>query len=140
MISAQLKWHERAEAPEFFFDHVIFCANVTYADGHFKGGVLFPCQMIYNFAKEMADLTSLAIPTDDLAQLKTQRQLASAWSLLIPSFPSSKIHVLPSIEHAVKEVGKIASDSLECTKVLVTGSLHLVGGVVEVGGLSAVAL
>jgi hypothetical protein len=23
-----------------FFDHVIFCTNVTYADGHFKGGRL----------------------------------------------------------------------------------------------------
>lgn len=88
----------------------------------------------------MPDLTSLAIPTDDLAQLKTQQQLASAWSSLIPSFPSSSIHVLPSIEHAVKEIERIEINSAGRTKVLVSGSLHLVGGVVEVAGLSAVAL
>lgn len=111
------------ETPDLFFDHVVFCTNVTYADGQFKG-----------------DLTSLAIPTDDLAQLKTQRELALAWSSLIPSFPSCKIHVLPSIEHAVKVIEKIELDSSEHTKVLVTGSLHLVGGVVEVAGLSAVAM
>jgi len=88
----------------------------------------------------LSDLTSLAIPTDDLAHLKTQQQLASAWSSLIPSFPSSTIHILPSIEHVVKEIERISSYSLGRTKVLVTGSLHLVGGVVEVAGLSAVAL
>jgi folylpolyglutamate synthase len=88
----------------------------------------------------MLDLTSLAIPTDDLAQLKTQRQLASAWSSLIPSFPSSNIHVLPSIEHAMKEIEKIELHSSNNTKVLITGSLHLVGGVIEVAGLSVVAL
>ena len=127
--------------PDFFFDHVVFCTNVTYADGQFKGGVSFPCWMIDGVClMEMLDLTSLAIPPDDLAQLKTQRELASAWSSLIPSFPSCKIHVLPSIEHAVKVVEKIESDSLEHIRVLVTGSLHLVGGVIEVAGLSAVAL
>lgn len=113
---------------------------MTYADGHFKGGASLPCWMICGIVKKMLDLTSLAIPTDDLVQLKTQRELASAWSSLIPSFPSSKIHVLPSIEHAVKEIEKIESNSSERTKVLVAGSLHLVGGVVEVAGLSAAAL
>jgi folylpolyglutamate synthase len=28
------------ESEKEFFDHVIFCTNVTYADGHFKGGKL----------------------------------------------------------------------------------------------------
>lgn len=82
----------------------------------------------------------MAIDTDDLAQLKTQQQLASAWSSLIPSFPASNIHVLPSIEHAVHEVRKIESSTNEPTKVLVTGSLHLVGGLIEVAGLSSLAL
>ncbi|KAF8076538.1 Mur ligase, partial [Lyophyllum atratum] len=120
-LSAQLKLHQIEEPPETFFDHVIFCANVTYADGHFKG-----------------DLTTLAIPEDDLAQLKTQHQLASAWSSLVPSFPASHIHVLPSIEHAINEIEKI--ESSQPVKVLVAGSLHLVGGVIEVSGLSSVAL
>jgi folylpolyglutamate synthase len=32
-------WAKRnRHEPSQFFDHVIFCTNVTYADGHFKGG------------------------------------------------------------------------------------------------------
>jgi folylpolyglutamate synthase len=47
--------------------------------------------------------------------------------------------VLPSIEDAINEVKKI-SEGNNPIKILVTGSLHLVGGVVEVAGLSEVAL
>jgi folylpolyglutamate synthase len=36
--SAQLELYQRDEVPGTFFDHVIFCTNVTYADGGFKGG------------------------------------------------------------------------------------------------------
>ncbi|KAF9464413.1 Mur ligase [Collybia nuda] len=120
-VSSQLKKYGRTENPEFFFTHVIFCANVTYADGQFKG-----------------DLATFSIATDDLAQLKTQRQLASAWAELVPQFPSANIYVLPSIEHAVKEIEKLQLNS--SVKVLVAGSLHLVGGVIEVAGLSGIAL
>lgn len=38
-ISTQLDLHRRTETSESFFTHVIFCTNVTYADGHFKGGM-----------------------------------------------------------------------------------------------------
>ncbi|KAF9569338.1 FolC bifunctional protein [Agrocybe pediades] len=103
-----------------FFKHVIFCANVTYADGHFKG-----------------DLTTKAISESDLAGLKTQQALALAWTSLFPAFPAERVHVLPSIENAVKVVENVPELPL---KVLVTGSLHLVGGVVEVAGLSEAAL
>ncbi len=34
----QLKKHGHAEDAGKLFDQVIFCANVTYADGGFKGG------------------------------------------------------------------------------------------------------
>ncbi|KAI4525414.1 Mur ligase [Schizophyllum commune] len=118
-VTAQLKLHGReGESLSTFFDRVIFCANVTYADGGFKG-----------------DLTTKAIPESDLAELKTQQQLASAWRELVSEFPSEHVHVLPSIEHAVKIVRSSGAD-----QVLVTGSLHLVGGVIEVAGLSDVAL
>lgn len=106
-----------------FFDHVIFCANVTYADGHFKG-----------------DLTTRAIDPTDLVELKTQQALASAWLTLSPAFPPSQVHVLPSVEHAVKLVEQLRSKGRGASQVLVTGSLHLVGGVVEVAGLSEVAI
>ena len=34
----QLQKHGRSEEAGALFDQVIFCANVTYADGTFKGG------------------------------------------------------------------------------------------------------
>ena len=84
------------------------------------------------------DLTTLAIPESDLTHLKTQHELASAWSSLVPEFPEENIHVLPSIEHAVKIVRE--QEASGKVDVLVTGSLHLVGGVIEVSQLAEVAL
>jgi folylpolyglutamate synthase len=81
-------------------------------------------------------LTTKAISDDDLMALKTQEELASAWRALVPSFPETKLHVLPSIEHAVRVVRGLDPD----VDVLVTGSLHLVGGVIEVAQLASVAL
>lgn len=86
------------------------------------------------------DLTTIAIPAGDLAELKTQQALGAAWSSLLPDFDPSRIHVLPSIEDAIKELERISSLSLKPVQVLVTGSLHLVGGVIEVAGLSELAL
>ncbi|KAK7470479.1 Folylpolyglutamate synthetase [Stygiomarasmius scandens] len=121
-IISQLETYKSPENVANFFDEVIFCANVTYADGAFKG-----------------DLTAVSIPEADLAQLKTQHQLADAWSAIYPSFPKDRLHVLPSIEHAIRVVRKIGGGD-QPADVLVTGSLHLVGGVIEVAGLSEVAL
>ena len=87
-----------------------------------------------------SDLTTLAIPDADLAHLKTQHELASAWSSLVPTFPKESIHVLPSIEHAVNVVRRLNASGDKPVDVLVAGSLHLVGGVIEVAGLSDVAL
>ncbi|RSH89065.1 Folylpolyglutamate synthetase [Saitozyma podzolica] len=95
------------------FDTVVFCTNVTYTDGHFKG-----------------DLTSNAIDPNDLSQLATQNALRDAWLHLNPSFPADRVHALPSIEHAVNIVRDLGKK-----QVLVAGSLHLVGGVMEVAGL-----
>ncbi|KZT71613.1 FolC bifunctional protein [Daedalea quercina L-15889] len=123
-IAAQLELHGKEKDASVFFDHVIFCTNVTYADGGFKG-----------------DLTSKSISERDLTQLTTQHELAAAWSSLIPPFPSNHIHVLPSIQHAIKLVHDLlAADEQSGVDVLVSGSLHLVGGVIEVAGLSKVAL
>ncbi|KAI5452452.1 Folylpolyglutamate synthetase [Naganishia albida] len=104
-----------------WFDKVVFCTNVTYTDGGFKG-----------------DLTSKAIDPNDLSALATQHQLEEAWSSLVPSFPKEDIHVVPSIEHAVRLV-RTEQKSGE-VEVLVAGSLHLVGGVMEVAGLAEQAI
>ncbi|KAJ7904662.1 Mur ligase [Mycena olivaceomarginata] len=118
-IAAQLKLFNSDEIASSFFDHVIFCTNVTYADGGFK-----------------ADITTVAMDPVDLAELKTQNQLAAAWSSLIPTFPAANIHVLSSIEHAINLVRQLQSETGNAN-VLVAGSLHLVGGVFEVAGLSS---
>ncbi|KAJ8086797.1 Folylpolyglutamate synthetase [Marasmius tenuissimus] len=120
---AQLKANHSDIDPESFFDRVIFCTNITYADGKFKG-----------------DLTTVALADDDVKQLKTQNQLADAWLSLLPDFPKDKIHVLPSIEHAISVVRGLESNDSNGVDVLVTGSLHLIGGVIEVAELSEVAL
>ncbi|KAI0307269.1 Mur ligase [Multifurca ochricompacta] len=121
-VAAQLQLHVSRESFHSFFDKVVFCANVTYADGSFKG-----------------DLTAVSIPADDLALLKSQQELAVAWASMVPTFPKENIHVLPSIEHAVRVVREEARRG-RLVDVLVTGSLHLVGGLIEVSGLSDVAL
>lgn len=95
------------------FDTAIFCTNVTYTDGHFKG-----------------DLTAAAIDPDDLAALATQRALRDAWLALNPGFDAERVHAVPSIQHAVNIVRELGEK-----RVLVAGSLHLVGGVMEVAGL-----
>lgn len=105
-----------------WFDHVIFCTNVTYHDGGFKG-----------------DLTSKAIDPTDLSALATQHAIADAWRALNPSFPEGHIHVEPSIEDAVRIVREESREGEE-VDVLVAGSLHLVGGVIDVAGLEEVAL
>lgn len=102
------------------FDHVIFCTNVTYVDGGFKG-----------------DLTSKAIDPNDLSTLATQNAIAEAWLHLVPSFPKDNIHVLPSIEHAVKFVRSVEDADVD---VLTAGSLHLVGGMIDAAGLADEAL
>jgi folylpolyglutamate synthase len=119
-LTSQLALHQPDISANGFFTHVIFCTNVTYSDGHFKG-----------------DLNSVAHPTE----LVTQQQLAEAWKQVIPDFPETNIHVLPSIEHAIKLVQSLEDGNKNGeTQVLVSGSLHLVGGVIEVAGLSDVAL
>lgn len=86
------------------------------------------------------DLTSRSIETAGTSPVKVQNELAAAWLSLIPEFPTSNVHVLPSVEHAIGVVRGVESGSDERVDVLVAGSLHLVGGVIEVAGLSSVAL
>ncbi|KAM0790828.1 hypothetical protein ACM66B_004673 [Microbotryomycetes sp. NB124-2] len=98
------------------FQHVIFCTNTTYSSGESKG-----------------DLTSNAIDPTDLTKLTVQHELADAWQdLTSTSLPTSsaRVDILPSIQDAVELVRK---ENVQ--DVLVTGSLHLIGGVMEVAEL-----
>ncbi|GAA6028985.1 hypothetical protein JCM8097_001538 [Rhodosporidiobolus ruineniae] len=102
------------------FDHVIFCTNTTYASGASKG-----------------DLTSNAVDAKDLETLATQHELADAWKELTSTLSSSaSVHILGSIQEAVDLVRKEAqADEAKDVQALVTGSLHLVGGVMAVAEL-----
>ncbi|BGP02220.1 Folylpolyglutamate synthetase [Rhodotorula toruloides] len=105
------------------FDHVVFCTNTTFASGDSKG-----------------DLTSNAVDASDLAALQTQHDLASAFSSLTSSPSSSlkqaQIHVLASIQEAVELVRREGQKGEgKSVEALVTGSLHLVGGVMAVAEL-----
>ncbi|KAK4687830.1 folylpolyglutamate synthase, partial [Tremellales sp. Uapishka_1] len=107
---------EKAEVVGKRFETVIFCTNVTYSDGGFKG-----------------DLASNAIDPNDLAALTTQHALKESWLSVNPSFDAKHAHVVASIQDAVSIIDELSKrDKVD---VLVAGSLHLVGGVMEVAGL-----
>lgn len=94
-----------------------------------------------------ADLTSNAVDPSSLSTLSVQHELADAWTdLSSTSLPtaSAQVHVLGSIEEAVQLVRQARGGGggqgegeaeVEVEECLVTGSLHLVGGVMEVAGL-----
>ncbi|KAF2765680.1 FolC bifunctional protein [Teratosphaeria nubilosa] len=94
------------------FRHAVFCSNITYTSAGYK-----------------ADLVSINTNKDDLASLRVQRELAHAYDSIDPE---AKVHVLPSIEEAVRRAREVAGEAERRVEVLSTGSLHLVGGLIEV--------
>jgi folylpolyglutamate synthase len=79
------------------------------------------------------------VDDEDLAELKVQHELAEAWHKLAKSPDSgiktaTKVHVLPSIQDAIALV-ESKREGEEPVDVLVSGSLHLVGGIFEVAKL-----
>ncbi|KAF1817022.1 FolC bifunctional protein [Eremomyces bilateralis CBS 781.70] len=91
------------------FTHVIFTTNVTSHSGY------------------KPDLASLNASATQVTELTVQKQLAEVWKQLDGT---SEISIFPSIEAAVGKAREIAGKTE--AKVLVTGSLHLVGGFLEV--------
>ena len=101
------------------FTHAIFCTNTTYTDGGFK-----------------PDLTSINTNSADIEALSVQNALAQTWAEIDPW---ADVKVVRTVEEAVAFARSVAgarsvqgSGSDDEVKVLVTGSLHLVGGVLEV--------
>lgn len=93
--------------------------------------IVFACEFLdFGTSLSSSDLTSNAVDPTALSNLTTQHELATAWSDLgATSLPTeaAQVHVLASIEEAVELVRKEGVDD-----ALVTGSLHLVGGVMAV--------
>ncbi|KAL1998292.1 hypothetical protein VTN02DRAFT_6457 [Thermoascus thermophilus] len=101
------------------FTHAVFCTNVTYKDAGYR-----------------PDLVSINTNASDVEKLKVQKTLAETWKTIDPS---ATVEVLGTIEEAVefvrdlaeKESGVVSGDE-SAVMALVTGSLHLVGGFLDV--------
>lgn len=92
------------------FQHAIFCPNTTYKNAGYK-----------------ADLVSMNTNKDDVNSLRVQQELAKAWDGIDPQ---SEVHVVSTIEEAVARARDVSAGGK--VDVLTTGSLHLVGGLIEV--------
>jgi len=114
---------------------------VTYSSGEWKAGGLFVISPHgFQLTQRLLEFTSASVNPADLETLATQYALAKAWSQLVPAFPKENMHVLPSIEHAVKLVRRLRGENDKPVDALVTGSLLLVGGLIEVANLTKAAL
>ncbi|KAK5194884.1 hypothetical protein LTR99_009945 [Exophiala xenobiotica] len=101
------------------FTHAIFCTNTTFKETGFR-----------------PDLVSVNTNASDVEELKVQNHLAETWRQIDPA---AHVGVVRTIEEAVTLVRDFArtehaSENPEESEVtaLVTGSLHLVGGFLEV--------
>ncbi|CAD0011159.1 unnamed protein product [Aureobasidium pullulans] len=94
------------------FSHAFFCTNTTYAESGFR-----------------PDLTSINTNASDVETLSVQNALAETWKGVDGT---CDVRVLRTVEEAVKAAREVAGEAEEEVMVLATGSLHLVGGVVEV--------
>jgi len=93
------------------FSQVIFCTNTTFKDAGFK-----------------PDLVSVNTNSSDVEALKVQKELAETWKTIDAK---ADVSVVRTIEEAVELVRQNAKVE-EPVTAFVTGSLHLVGGFLEV--------
>lgn len=102
------------------FTHAIFCANVTYKDAGYR-----------------PDLVSMNTNAVDVEKLQVQKTLSETWKAIDPS---AQVKVLGTIEEAVDYARELAATERSAERVgdetaalaFVTGSLHLVGGFLDV--------
>jgi folylpolyglutamate synthase len=94
------------------FSHAFFCTNTTYAESGFR-----------------PDLTSINTNASDVETLSVQNALAETWKGVDKT---CDVRVLRTVEETVKAAREVAGEQKDEVMVLATGSLHLVGGVVEV--------
>ncbi|SJX64029.1 related to tetrahydrofolylpolyglutamate synthase (met6+) [Sporisorium reilianum f. sp. reilianum] len=92
-----------------YFDQAIFTTNITFEGGGWS-----------------SELTSKLLDDADLVNLTVQNQLAETWKQLVPD-SSTEVRITPSIQAMHNHVLETAqAHGVDC---LVSGSLHLVGGV-----------
>lgn len=104
------------------FTHTVFCSNLTFRDAGFR-----------------PDLVSLNNNETVVQELEVQKKLAKTWRRIDDQ---AKVAVKGSIEEAVEWIRSVAAETgnegiegeaeAAHVQVLVTGSVHLVGGFLEV--------
>jgi len=105
------------------FKNVIFTTNITYHEPSSND--------------DKKDFQNFAHP--ESATLSIQKELQQAWETLNPTFPKENIYVVDSVETAVNTVRRLCpASSSQHYNILVTGSLHLVGGFLAILGASVV--
>ena len=94
------------------FTRVVFCSNVTFKDRGY-----------------MPDLQSNNVHQAAVKALETQYDLAKTWKEIDPE---ASVEVKGTIEEAVQWCRDVAGQETQPVQALVTGSVHLVGGFLEV--------
>ncbi|KAJ5142892.1 uncharacterized protein N7515_001679 [Penicillium bovifimosum] len=101
------------------FTHALFCTNITYKQAGFR-----------------PDLVSMNTNADDLELLRVQKSLAVEWNAIDPL---AQTHVFGTIEEAVDFAREVAGQERKVMQkdeapvmTFVTGSIHLVGGFLDV--------
>ena len=93
------------------FTHAVFCTNITFKEGY------------------RPDLVSMNMSAAAIDTLEVQRGLAKTWREIDND---AQVEVKGSIEEAVQWCRDVAGDEEGEIMALVTGSIHLVGGFLEV--------
>ena len=96
------------------FTHAVFCTNTTFSESGYR-----------------PDLVSINANKEAIDALEVQRSLAETWRGIDGDTPAV-VEVKRSIEEAVDWCRGIAKDAKGEVMILVTGSVHLVGGFLEV--------
>ncbi|KAJ5175250.1 Folylpolyglutamate synthase [Penicillium canariense] len=101
------------------FTHALFCTNITYKQAGFR-----------------PDLVSMSTNADDLELLRVQKSLAATWNEIDPK---AHTQVFGTIEEAVDFARNVAAQARKAIQedeapvmTFVTGSIHLVGGFLDV--------
>lgn len=101
------------------FTHAVFCTNITYKQAGYR-----------------PDLVSMNTNANDVELLRVQKSLADEWTAIDPN---AQVHVFGTIEEAVDFARDVAVEERKGLQnheapvmTFVTGSLHLVGGFLDV--------
>ena len=98
------------------FTHVIFCTNTTFVDAGFA-----------------PDLVSINVDAAQVESLSVQQRLAETWQELDPQAETQVVRTIEEAVEVARRLGKEREGMIgEPVEVLVTGSLHLVGGLIDV--------